>query len=265
MRTMNENIPRPCLLVARTEARRMLMDQVSKASDLVHADISNNDAAEEWYESTCGMLRQVFSSNDPVDEFTGRHPDSVYDEDLRVAKYARRLSSIVSRLELYPEAIGAHSSDNTHVWLQNLEGLLSRFHLVARQLRYRHNSRSTLDISDEYDVQDLLHALLRLYFDDIRAEEWTPSYAGGSSRMDFLLKAERTVIEVKKTRAQLGAREVGEQLAIDIMRYKAHPDCGTLICFIYDPDERVQNPHGLERDLSQAVGEMDVRVYITQR
>ena len=45
----------------------------------------------------------------------------------------------------------------------------------------------------------LLHALLLLYFDDIRAEEWTPSYAGKSARMDFLLKNEGVVIEVKKT------------------------------------------------------------------
>ena len=39
-----------------------------------------------------------------------------------------------------------------------------------------------------------------LYFDDIRAEEWTPSYAGKCARVDFLLKNEKIVIEVKKTR-----------------------------------------------------------------
>ena len=89
-------------------------------------------------------------------------------------------------------------------------------------------------ITDEYDVQDLLYALLRLDFDDIRAEDWTPSYAGGSARMDFLLKKEQVVIEVKKTREKLADREIGEQLMIDIAKYKAHPDCRTLISFIYD-------------------------------
>jgi glucan phosphorylase len=64
---------------------------------------------------------------------------------------------------------------------------LKRFHLVARQLRERHNERSTLQIEDEYDVQDLLHALLKINFEDVRAEEVCPSYAGGSSRVDFLL------------------------------------------------------------------------------
>jgi REase_DpnII-MboI len=64
--------------------------------------------------------------------------------------------------------------------------LAERFHGVVRQLRERHDSRPTLAVADEYDVQDLFHALLSIYFDDIRAEEWAPSYAGGASRMDFL-------------------------------------------------------------------------------
>ncbi len=81
-----------------------------------------------------------------------------------------------------------------------VERICSRFSLVSRQLGERHNSRPTIDVNDEYDVQDLLHALLKLHFDDIRPEEWTPSYAGRSSKMDFLLKSEQLVIEVKKTR-----------------------------------------------------------------
>lgn len=104
---------------------------------------------------------------------------------------------------------------------------------MARQLRCRYDNRETLTIEDEYDVQDLLHALLLLYFDDVRAEEWTPSYAGKSVRMDFLLKNENVVIEVKKTRLGLADKELGDQLIIDVDRYKVHPDCKRLICFIY--------------------------------
>jgi hypothetical protein len=101
-----------------------------------------------------------------------------------------------------------------------IDTLLRRFHSVARQLRVRHEQRSTLNVTDEYDVQDLLHALLRLYFKDIRPEEWTPSYAGTSSRMDFLLHAEEIVIEVKKTRKGLKEKDVVDQLLIDIARYE---------------------------------------------
>jgi len=144
-----------------------------------------------------------------------------------------------------------------------IEKICTRFHLIARQLRQRYNNRQTLSVEDEYDVQDLLHALLTLYFDDIRPEEWTPSYAGGSSRMDFLLKKERIVVEIKKTHKGLGAKEVGEQLLIDIQKYKEHPDCSTLFCFVYDPEERIANPRGIENDLNKTYDGLPVKVLIT--
>ncbi|MCM1423647.1 MAG: hypothetical protein NC415_07520 [bacterium] len=135
--------------------------------------------------------------------------------------------------------------------IQNLNIIFSSFHKVVKQLRYRHSNKSALEIKDEYDVQDLLHALLKLYFDDIRPEEWTPSYAGGSSRVDFLLKNEKIVIEVKKTRDGLDDKELGAQLIIDIDKYKAHPDCEKLVCFVYDPEERIHNPIGIMNDLNK--------------
>lgn len=131
-----------------------------------------------------------------------------------------------------------------------LNKIFSHFYKVARQLRCRYENRETLKIEDEYDVQDLLHALLLLFFDDVRAEEWTPSYAGKSARMDFLLKNERVVIEVKKTRFGLADKELGDQLIIDVDRYKVHPDCKRLICFVYDVEGRIGNPNGLMADLN---------------
>lgn len=143
-----------------------------------------------------------------------------------------------------------------------LLNIADRFHTVARQLRQRHAGRPTLEIKDEYDCQDLLHALLRLHFDDIRPEEWTPSYAGSSSRMDFLLKDEQTVIEVKMARTGLGDKEVGDQLIIDTCRYETHQDCKRLICFVYDPDGLLRNPRGLESDLRRTDGPLPVDVWI---
>lgn len=145
-----------------------------------------------------------------------------------------------------------------------LSQVCERFHLVVRQLRSRYDSRETLNVQDEYDVQDLLHALLWLDFDDIRPEEWTPSYAGKTSRMDFLLKSEQIVVEVKKTRTTLGAKEVGSQLIEDIARYEHHPDCKALVCFVYDPEGYVANPRGVEHDLSRDQP-LPVRVYIRPR
>ena len=146
------------------------------------------------------------------------------------------------------------------------EGVLSqifeKFHVCVRQLKRRHAGRPTLEVVDEYDVQDLLNAILRLHFDDVRPEEWTPSYAGGNNRMDFLLKEEEISIEVKMTREGLKDKEGGEQLIIDIAKYKAHPQCKTLYCFVFDPEGYILNPRGLENDLTTDHDGLSVKVHI---
>lgn len=146
-----------------------------------------------------------------------------------------------------------------------IELLCNRFPVVVSQLRDRHGDRPTLDVSDEYDVQDLMHALLRIFFEDVRVEEWTPSYAGGSSRMDVLLAVEGIVVETKKTRPGLAARQLGSELIDDIARYRAHPNCKQLVCFVYDPEGRIANPRGLERDLSRQEEGFTVKVVIAPR
>jgi hypothetical protein len=146
--------------------------------------------------------------------------------------------------------------------IENIKIIADRFHLVAKQLRNRYDSRDTLDVNDEYDVQDLFSTLLVQFFDDVRKEEWTPSYAGKSSRMDFLLKDFDIVIEIKKTRKGLDDKELGDQLIEDIARYQSHPNCETLICFVYDPEGRISNPHGIENDLSKRNNELDIIVWI---
>lgn len=165
-----------------------------------------------------------------------------------------------------PEALNAGGEPTSQVkgnTIIILENILEKFHIVVRALRRRHSSRPTLDVNDEYDVQDLLHSLLLLHFEDVRTEEWTPSYAGKSSRADFILKREKIVIEVKMTRNGLSDKELGDQLIVDIERYKQHPDCKTLICFIYDPEGKVINPSCLQDDLkSQSRDGLEVKLFI---
>ena len=144
-----------------------------------------------------------------------------------------------------------------------LKSIFANFHNAVKELRRRYSNRNTIDVNDEYDVQDLMSVFLRVHFNDVRKEEYTPSYAGKSSRTDFLLKEEKVVIETKMTRKGLADKELGDQLLIDIGRYKSHPDCDTLICFVYDPEGRIVNPDGLSKDLeSQSRDTLKVTVYI---
>ncbi len=159
----------------------------------------------------------------------------------------------------------SNSSGSAEPVLGRIERICTRFHGVVRQLRVRHAGRQTLDVADEYDVQDLLHCLLKVDFEDIRPEEWTPSYCGTSARMDFLLKQEGIVIEVKRMRRNMSIRDLGDQLIIDVTRYKAHPDCRRLICFVYDPEGLVSNPAAIECDIPSAERSLDVQVIIAPR
>ncbi|MGH2741888.1 MAG: hypothetical protein ACRDN8_05255 [Thermoleophilaceae bacterium] len=140
--------------------------------------------------------------------------------------------------------------------------LCGRFPRFARELSERHAGREAFPINDEYDLQDAMRALLRLHFDDVRPEEWTPSYAGSRSRLDFLLKREQTVLETKMTRKNLGQRKVVEELTIDKAHYRNHPDCRALVCFVYDPDGRLDNPAALDNDISGSENGLTTTVFV---
>jgi len=137
-----------------------------------------------------------------------------------------------------------------------------RFPLFADQLRSRQRSRPPFEIKDEYDVQDLLHAILKLHFDDVRPEEHTPSYAGTSSRVDFLLPKERVVVEAKMTRANLKQKEVADQLIVDAARYGKMPAVLALICLVYDPEKHCKNPQALESDVEASGPRLVVKAVV---
>ena len=260
-------------MLTKNKAIAKLQQQIVEISTLI---TKNADSPEfkKWLRDTEVAIENIFgqgtrhlrdfsSISYSVSNFSTRSPTPaevhhrVFLEGLDNANAV--LLSLVREIEEFWEDEPILASRNS---LVAIERICNRFHLVARQLRSRHDNRDTINVEDEYDVQDLFHALLTLEFDDIRPEEWTPSYAGSASRTDFLLKQEQIVVEIKKTRKDLGAKQVGEQLIIDIKRYKSHPDCKALICFVYDPEGRIANPRGIENDLNGEHEGVDVKVII---
>jgi hypothetical protein len=187
----------------------------------------------------------------------------------RNQEFKQGLSRAKSTIESFIQEIEEYWNDENSIesfsnTVEKIKLICDKFHQIARQMRVRHNKKPTLEVNDEYDVQDLFHALLILYFDDIRKEENHPSYAGANSRSDFLLKPEQTIIEIKKTRGGLKDKQLGEELTLDIQKYQTHPNCKTLICFIYDPEGKISNPRGLEQDLERATEKIEVKVFIRQ-
>ena len=147
-----------------------------------------------------------------------------------------------------------------------IETVVRGLRRAMHPLTHRRKGSQSLSFGSEYDVQDLLHALLRPWVSDIRPEEFTPSYAGSSTRMDFLLPAHGLVIETKVVRERAHAKRIGDELIVDIEHYRRHPRCRKLWCVIYDPDHLITNAEGMKSDLqgsrSAADGSVEVKVLI---
>lgn len=178
----------------------------------------------------------------------------------RVLPQGQMPEALDSKFEQRNVAGQAKPSKVQDLLLVLLHGLRRAMH----PLTHRRKGAQQLTFSNEYDVQDLLHALLRPWVSDIRPEEFTPSYAGSSTRMDFLLPAHGIVIEMKFVRDRAHARRIGDELIIDIEHYRVHPNCKSLWCVIYDPDHFLTNADGLRTDLegkrSREDGELTVKV-----
>ena len=149
--------------------------------------------------------------------------------------------------------------------VERVKTLCYRFHSVARQLRLRGEYRATLAVEDEFDAQDLLHALLRIQFDNVETDEWTPSYSSGTPRTTLLLNDGRLAVIVKKTRPGLNAKDLTDQLRIDAERYRSYGCCRTLLCFMYDPEGRIGNPRGLEASLTSMTDSFVIDVLVAQK
>lgn len=147
--------------------------------------------------------------------------------------------------------------------LELLKHMGERFGDYARQLATRQRGAQPFTITDEYGMQDAFQAALRLHFDDVRPEEWAPSYAGGSSRMDFLVSAQGVAVELKYVHAGQSARDIGSEVAEDILRYQAHQHCKALIIVVWDPAHVLTNPRGLERDLTADQGTLVVVLVVS--
>jgi hypothetical protein len=206
----------PQLKRPKSDVLQKIEKQISKGSllakkaDNVIFGMGAEEVAKEeheWSDHNLDLLKWSFVEDSIATGYARVGASSLVD---KVNKRVDFMRAIVSKLEFLDDPPRASSTPPTPFAndykpgtkaresnaIEILDRLCYAFPTVVKQLEHRHDNRPAF-VKDEYDVQDLLHGLLMIFFDDIRIEEWTPSYAGGSSRMDFLLKKESIVIETK--------------------------------------------------------------------
>jgi len=161
-----------------------------------------------------------------------------------------------------PPAIGATLDQDL---LPLIRKVCLRFHSVVRQLRLRKDYRPTIEVDDEHDLQDLLCALLKVEFDEVATDEWTPPYTGGASRTALLVNRDQIAIVAKKTGPGLTTKELTDQIQADAAYYRAQGRCSILFCFIYDPEGRIGSPKRLETTLTSVSEHCRIEVLVAPK
>lgn len=262
-------------LIEKLKVRR---DQIADVRKLAHGDRTDATEFMMWWKGTLNLLRRIFGK-DSVEEaefagicFTPRVAGMFYVSGRPISRPpdrvepflwgCKRADAVLTSIIEEVEEFGVEATDPVQSASVRVFRILDRFGRVAGELRRRQRDRDPLAIDDEYDVQDLLRALLHVDFEDVRPEEPTPSHAGAGSRLDFLLKAEQIGIETKMVRSTHTDAGLRGELAEDITLYAAHPHCRELYFLVYDPDARLKQPAAIEKDLSQPRNDCRVTVLV---
>ena len=147
--------------------------------------------------------------------------------------------------------------------------LIDSFPKAAAVLATRKRGRHPFAIDDEYDVQDLFHAMIQPLVPDIVEEDPAPKVAGHSTRLDFTSKATQIGFEIKHLKKPGDATTAREEILLDERTYQEHPYIETVIAFVSDPETHIALPDrtAFEADLSQTVvvGGRSVRYIVRVR
>jgi hypothetical protein len=139
--------------------------------------------------------------------------------------------------------------------LERVLQLLDQFSASAAVVANRYAQRSPFAITDEYDVQDLFHALVLPIAADCEAEDPTPKRAGKSSRLDFVSRQLRMGFEMKFVHDSGHTEKLRREILLDEATYHEHPYVERVVAFLYDPNRHIAplDRGILERDLSASV------------
>lgn len=117
----------------------------------------------------------------------------------------------------------------------------------ARVLATRQRGRVPFELNDEYDVQDLLHAVIRAYFKYSVREEPVGRVGGGkSSRADLAFEDIGTIVEVKFVHGPNDQNRIVEEFAQDLVHYSKWHPLKTFVYMIYNSRD-LRDPEALEK------------------
>lgn len=206
--------------------------------DLYGAGTFKSEHYEDWQPYSFFS----YNSNTPQHVFDAMVQDS-YREG--ITRTITELDNVLEHLELLLGHAGVTKmtpSAEIDLVLQ----LCKRLDKSAKVLSRRGHKKQPFTIDDEYDVQDLLQAILRAYFKFSVTEEPISKLAGLSSRADFAIEELGLVIEAKYVHGQNDQERVVKQFAEDLQGYSQWPHLEHFIYLIYGADD-LKDPEALDK------------------
>lgn len=120
------------------------------------------------------------------------------------ANYQARIVKQRQMLEAF--LVTTVSNESAGHLTNELERLFRRLPQFIRTLVDTKRDNVSVQLDNEYDLQPIVEAILRLHYADVRREEHVPSRSGANSRVDFYLRESGVMVEVKMTRNGLADR-----------------------------------------------------------
>jgi hypothetical protein len=143
---------------------------------------------------------------------------------------------------------GDHSRNKVQPDVALVEQICRRLPYTARILAQRsRKGKGGYSIVDEYDVQDLLHGILRAFIKYSVQEDPLPKVAGAkSSRADISIEEMGVLVEVKFVRGPDDQKRLFDEFSQDLILYAKWPYLRNLIFLIYNSDD-LRDPEAFEK------------------
>lgn len=235
-------------------------------SDSIGYNYVDSQMFKSWQLRSLNILKHINENSEYYAHFSSQVSNSKpHDVECGLGILKGLKKDIEDEIPIFQENITVKYSESSFDKIKNVS---DQFFSIVRHLENRkkgklkNKSYDPLLIEDEMDVQYLFKALLMLNFNNIQDEESTPSTGSINSRIDFVLPEDKIGIEIKMASSTLKNDKLTEQLNDDIIKYKEHPNCKTLVFFVYNPGNHIINSNGFEKDYTKNIDGLDIITFI---
>ncbi len=203
--------------------------------------VGHNTVQSERYEQWEAFFDPPYNMDDS---------DQAYDKKIQRAyregamRTMTELNSMIEETELKLRHQGV-AKPSPASEIQLLLQLCKRLPNSAKVLTRRRSNKVAYEIVDEYDVQDLLQAIIRAYFKYSVSEEPIGKLAGSSSRADFAIEELGVIIEVKYVHGPNEQERIKNQFAEDQQSYSRWQHLQHFIYVVYGADD-LKDPESLD-------------------